>query len=276
MAVGVGLTGIFALGLRVLDYDLFFLIGMHNPNAGEGIVTRVITNAGNMVVAISGYTGAAVFLLLVASVVVLALRRHFFLPLCLLAPLVILGVSERQSTRFYIAPMTILLLCGAIVLADAIGQRRVSARLGLALVLAWGLVQWLPFAWTANRDPLSLNLPAADRSEYVVSDASGFGLAEVYQILVDEQPHEVFGLLSNCQSLRYMAMGRFDVICPRVNPDGSDVNALAALMAENRIEGHYVVLEDSPYVPDEAPGRIISTIEDASGRPRLTIYDLAP
>ncbi len=270
LGAGLGLTGIYALGLRVFGYNPFYLIGFHNANAGNSLLTRIIDNASNTIAALSTYTGAVVFILLVLAVIILIIRRQFFLPLCLLAPMLILLISERQSIRFYIAPMTILLLCGAVIFANEfLKQRRGYV---LLLIFMWGAVQWLPFA--AN--PSAPNLAPADYTEYLVSDASGSGIPEIFTYLRDRQPIQVIGLLSNCQSLRYMAINTFPVTCPRVNPNGSDVEALAALMAENRTEGTYVILEDSAYVPAEAPGQLLITITRPQNGPSLAIYDLAP
>jgi hypothetical protein len=272
LGTGVGFTGIYAVGLRVLDYDLFYLIGFHNVGVGNSILNRIIDNVSNTIAALSTYTWAGVFILLSASVIILARRRRFYLPLCLIAPMLVLLVSERQSIRFYIAPMTILLLCGAVVFADEIIKRR--GRYALLLIFVWGALQWLPF--TTTSDLSELNLSPADYTEYIKSDASGFGLAEVYAYLRDRQPVQVIGLLPNCQSLRYMALGVFTVTCPRVNPNGSDIETLAVLMTENRHKGIYVVLEDSPYVPARAPGQLLKTITRPQNGPSLTIYDLAP
>lgn len=270
LGTGLGLTGIYTLGLRVFSYNPFYLIGFHNANAGDSIMVRIINNASNTAAALSVYTGAIVFILFTLAVVILIFRRRFFLPLCLFAPILVLWVSERQSIRFYIAPMTILLICGAVVFANEILKH--YRRYALLLVFAWGAVQWLPF-FTSSSAP---NLAPADYTEYLVSDASGSGLTEIIAYLRDRQPRQVIGLLPNCQSLRYMALNVFPVTCVRVNPNGSDVEALAALMEENRAVGTYVVLEDSAYVPAKAPGQLLITITRPQNGPSLAIYDLAP
>jgi len=269
LGTGLGLTGIFALGLRILGYNPFYLIGFHNANAGNSILTRIFDNASNTLSALSAYTGIAVFILLILAAIFLIFQRRFFLPLCLFAPMLILLVSERQSIRFYIAPMTILLLCGAAVFAHEILKRR--RLILLFLIFTWAGAQWLPFVIQPSRP----NLAPADYTEYLASDASGAGLAEIFADLQERQPRQVIGLLSNCQSLRYMALNIFPVLCPRVNPNGSDIEALTVLMEENRLPGVYVVLEDSAYVPAKAPGQLLATINRPQNGPSLAIYDLS-
>jgi hypothetical protein len=126
------------------------------------------------------------------------------------------------------------------------------------------------------QNPTDLAVSAADRSEYIKSDASGFGLQEVATVLEAIGPDRVIGILSNCSSLRYITLYSVPVECPRLNPSGEDIPALEALLAGSRRTGTYVVLENGPYAPDDAPGELLTTIEHESGRPRLSIYDLSP
>lgn len=276
LAVGVGLTGLFALALRFFDYDLFFLIGFHNRDAASGLAARLLQNAIAVFQTLMVYAGLPLMLALIAAVALLMLRRRWFLPLCLFGPLLVLLASERQTARFYLVPAAILLLCGAAGLASLPGcRRRTAFRFAVLAALLWGLFQWLPFAWTAARDPENLGLAPSDYAEYISGDASGFGLDEVGAFLEARQPRLVLGLLSNCQSLRYRALSVFPVECPRINPNGSDIEALAALMLEKRGAGVYVVLEDSPYVPRSAPGKLLVTIARPGGGPALAIHNLA-
>lgn len=270
--VAVGLTGAFALGLGLLGYNPFVLIGAHNPHAAAGLLTRTLTNTVEITAVLAVYTGAAVFALLVLAVTGLLRRaRTVFFGLCCALPALVLLVSERQSTRFYLTPMSLLLLCGALALAQLTSRRGLR---GLALVLigAWGVLQWLPFTRTADYTVL----PARDYAEYVASDASGFGLNAARQALRDAGARRVIGLLANCQGLRYLALADFPVDCPRVNPNGEDIPYHRELLEQNRAAGTFAVLEAIPYVPDSAPGRQMAVISRPGGGPALTLYDLAP
>ena len=73
-------------------------------------------------------------------------------------------------------------------------------------------------------------------------------------------------------SLRELAT--FPVECPRLNPNGEDIQALNQLLAASRAANTYVVLEDLAYTPSSAPGTPISFIDVR--HPRLTVYNLAP
>jgi len=284
LIIPIALIGVTVVGLRLREYDLLtnslgYALSNRGPvEAGEVFsLSRIADNIARTFDVLAGYTGVAAAGLLLAAVIVLAIRRRLYLPLCLLAPLALVWLSRPQTSRYLLVPMTILLLCGAVALANAVRRRGRAAQVAaLGLVLLWGAAQWLPFAWTAARTPLDIPLPPGDYEEYVLSDAAGFGLAEARDYLRPLAPREVLGLLSNCQGLRYLSWQDFPVTCQRVSPNGEDIPTLAALMDQRRAAGVYVVLEDSPYVPAAAPGRLLTVIERPGGRANLAIYDLAP
>ncbi len=277
LGTALGLTGAFTLGLALLGYDYFALVGVHNPDVTGGLASRLVESAGATLALLLAYLGPVGLGVLGAALVALLLRRRFYLPLCLLAPLAVIWASQRQSTRFYHAALAILLLCGAVALAHAMRNRsRLAQSLGSGLVILYGAAHWLPFAWTAYHTPIRLPLFAGDYLEYVASDASGFGLSAVQGFLQGRQVSRVIGVLPNCQGLRYLALDSFPVACPRVNPNGEDIQALADLLAASRAQGVYAVPEDSPYVPDRAPGDLLTTVERPGGGPSLAIYDLSP
>lgn len=269
LAVGLALTGIYLGILFWRSYNPFFYL---QTGRAAPLTEIVLTNIANTTNTVVGYFGLPAAILLAAAIFVLAIRRRFFLPLCLIAPLLVLWLSPRQDSRHLVAPMTLLLLGAAVVLGDLISQRRVLRAPVVAAVTIWGAALWLPFAVTEATDPVSLPLPASDRAEYMTSEASGFGLAQVIALLDTHHPDRVIGVLANCLSLRDMAP--FPVECPRVSPNGEDVKALSDLLAASRANGTYVVLETLAYAPSGSPGALVEVID--AGRPRLSIYDLAP
>lgn len=168
--------------------------------------------------------------------------------------------------------MTLFMLCGAVLLGDLLERER-NFRLPIfAFILIWALTLWLPFAWTAARSPISLQLTESDYAEYINSAASGFGLSELIAVLTPRQPAHVIGVLANCVSLRELAS--FPVECPRVNPNGEDIQTISQLLATSREANTYAVLEALAYAPTSAPGTPIAVIDVR--QPHLTIYDLAP
>jgi hypothetical protein len=92
--------------------------------------------------------------------------------------------------------------------------------------------------------------------------------------LVDFQPEQVIGLFANCWALEYMVEDSLPVVCPSINPNGSSIDELTALMESNRNPGTYVVLEPVAYVPPTAPGTLIASIARPAPGPQLDIYDL--
>ena len=226
---------------------------------------------------LSGYASEPGALVLAASILVLLLRGKWFLPLCLLAPLLVLSVSSRQDSRHLYAPMAVLLLCGASAVEAASTRFRDTVYpFAFAVALAWGAVVWLPVARTMVFHPADLPLTSNDRDEYILSESSGFALDETLVRLQERHAERVIGILANCLSLRYLSGSTVIVDCPRLNPNGDDRAALVDLMENSRQDGVYVVLEAIPYAPSSAPGTEVATIEFLPGRPRLTIYDLSP
>lgn len=238
---------------------------------------RILENAILSLQLQSHYTGPVTAVLLVAAVGYFAVRRDFFLPLVLFLPLVAIWAQDAQNSRYFVTPITILMLMGAIALSSLLAALpRRGQPIALAIIILGLLVHWGPFYWASTHDPLAIPLADRDAAEHVHSDASGFGLAETRWALLASGATRVIGILANCQGLRYLSLGDFQVECPRVNPNGEDIPALQALMESSRAPGVFVVLEDLPYAPDHTPGVISATIRHPSGRPRLTIYALDP
>lgn len=213
-------------------------------------------------------------LLLLAGIVVLLLRRKFYLPLLLVAPLLVLSLSGRQDSRHIIAPLNIVLLCGAVAV-EYLSKRYapIVRRLALTIILVWAALVWLPFATALMTNPLAVPLTASDRSEYITAESGGFGLNETLDVLRGERAERVIGILANCLSLRYLA-GDLPVDCPRLNPNGEDIPALDSLLEAGHQPGMVAVLEDIPYAPVSSPGRLIAEIEGAPDRPLLRVYAL--
>ncbi len=274
VALGVGIAlGATYFGLVIWrGYNPFTLL--RGASSSEA-TTIFLPNAIRTIRMIIDYFGIPAALVMLAGIFVLLLRRRFFLPLSCSVLVTVLWFSARQESRFTIVPVTLLLLIVAVALGILVEQKqvgRLAPLAALAVVLIWGLVLWLPFAVTAARSPDKIALPANDYTQYVRADGSGFGLREVVAALENRHPTRVIGVLSNCWGLYEMAP--FPVECPRMNPNGEDVQALANLLAASREAGVYAVLETTLYAPSSAPGRVIATID--ANRPRLTIYDLTP
>jgi hypothetical protein len=283
LGVAFGLSAAFVVGLRVLGYDyltnsLSLAVssrGTADPNRILSL-ERILQNARFTVETLSAYTGWFLLALLGLSLVGLALRRKFYLLLCLLAPVGVIWFNQEQQLRYYIVPVALLLLCGVIALADVLKQLRTpTPQIAVALVGLGALVGWLPFAQTAFGDPAGLPLPPTDRAQYIQSDAAGFGLEQVLDALPSDV-QQVIGVLSNCQGLRYIASPRMRalILCPPLRPDGQDIEAITTLLEESRRPGIYTVLEALPYAPAQSPGQQIAVID--VGRPTLSIYSLAP
>ncbi|MBZ0281521.1 MAG: glycosyltransferase family 39 protein [Anaerolineae bacterium] len=285
LGTALGLTVLFVLILTLLGYDFLSnwvsYAATSRQEVSDSLVASVFSleRIGRNIVyvtrALIGYIGAGVILFGVEVLVTLAVRRRWYLLLCIIGPSLAMWFSVPQEIRYWGVSLVLLMLCSAIVLAEITHRQPAFQVVIVGLLLIWGAFQWLPFSLKAWQHPIDLPLPATDRDQYINSDASGFGLPEARDYLAQYPVTEVIGILSNCQSLRYMSQEYFEVICPNINPNGSEKAALTNLMNENRRNGVYVILEDSPYIPASAPGTLMTAIERPAGKANLTIYDIS-
>ena len=266
------LIGLYFVVLTVLRQNPFGFIGLYSSQTTEPILSRTLTNLGRTMNLGWAYLGVFFLILLLASLLIRWRHKWFFLT-CLFAPALVLWMNERYFSRYYTSTVLILLLSGALALAKLVEMKRM--RVFALVVLVMG-VYWLGFTMTANTVPANLPLWSSDYAEYIQSDASGFGIREAKQILIQHGASQVIGALSNCDGLYYVSLEAFTVICPRINPNGTSVGSIADLINRSRSAGTYVVLEDSPYVPASAPGQLIATILRPQNGSELRIYDLSP
>lgn len=284
LVTAVGLITAFVLVLRVFKHD-FLSNSLSYGLTQRGGQTldqffspqRLLTNARNMIELISVYLGPVVVVFLVCALLILILRRRFYLPLCLLGPMLLIWASPVQESRFLVLPVLILLLIGAIVLAELLRNWPGPLQaLALVAVVVCGLGQWLPFAHTAATNPAALSLPETDFVQYIYSDASGFGFTAIGDELRKHQPQRVIGLLPNCQGFRYLSLDSFPTECPPLRPDGKNRDELVTLLENAQYAGTYAVLDSVPFVPESSPGQQVATFARPGGGPALTLYDLAP
>lgn len=285
-AVAIGTAGVLiALFVAVLlwrQHDPFFYLLRGTGQAGSSggmialLLERIPRNLQSIYTNISGFIGLPALLLAGAALLVLLVRRQWFLPVLLLGSVAIFLLNNRPDTRHLIIPVNIGVLIVAVALALLVEKRPYALRFGVTVALAgFSLLNWLPFVQAMNTDPAALNIPWNDYHQYIASEASGTGLDEVAEFLQAQNPQQVIGVLANCWALEYMTQGDLPILCPPINPNGSDVEALAALLHDSQGPGVYAVLEDIAYVPAEAPGRIIATVERPAGGARLRIYELS-
>ncbi|MBL8147669.1 MAG: hypothetical protein JNL34_14925 [Anaerolineae bacterium] len=270
LAVSIGLSATFLGVLLLRGVNPFFYLQSPSSVARGAYLDKLLLVPDTLI----GYAGLLMSLLLLAGIVVLLLRRKFYLPLLLVAPLLVLSLSGRQDSRHIIAPLNIVLLCGAVAV-EYLSKRYapIVRRLALTIILVWAALVWLPFATALMTNPLAVPLTASDRSEYITAESGGFGLNETLDVLRGERAERVIGILANCLSLRYLA-GDLPVDCPRLNPNGEDIPALDSLLEAGHQPGMVAVLEDIPYAPVSSPGRLIAEIEGAPDRPLLRVYAL--
>jgi len=274
-----GLAGLYVLALIVVGRNPFANaanhVGLSDGGLGE-MLARIPRSAGYMLENLHGWVGNGGLVLIAAALLLLLARRRFYLLLCLIPPALVFLLSDMQGSRYYAAPMSVLLLCIAVVFGEVARLRWTLVPLLAVVLLAWAVLVWTPFAWRMSSAPHRLNLPARDYREYLASDASGVGLDAARDVLRERGAERVIGIMANCQGLRYESFGALAVECPTINPNGESIPDLVALMEANRVENAYVVLEAIGYLPTTAPGRVVATINPSSSRPRLTIYQLMP
>lgn len=273
LATEIILVGLYFVALTLFRQNPFGFIALYNAHTTEPILSRTLANLERTVNLAWAYLGVGFLFLLLVSLLIRWRHKWFFL-ICLLAPALVLWVNERYFSRYYTSVMLIFLLSGALALVKLVEVKRMRV---FALILLVMGIHWLGFMIIANTNPVNLPLWSNDYSEYIRSDASGFGIREAKQILIQHRASQVIGALANCDGLYYLSLGQpFTVICPKINPNGTSVDAIADLINRSRTAGTYVVLEDIPYVPASAPGQLIATISRPQDSPALRIYDLSP
>jgi hypothetical protein len=284
LAVALGVSLGLLLGLtvfaRLIGQDFFMLFSAHN-RSGLPLAEMLSRNMANTVEIATVYLGIVPLLGALLGVIVLLLRRQLFLPLCLIAPLLVLWLNESQFTRFFLASLQVLLLCGAIALVQLLDliptpRRRWGLAFAAALICLWGAGMWLPFALTSYSQPAALPLAPRDYDEYVRYDSGGFGLAEMLTaIRAQEGAPEVIGLLSNCIALRALAQRQPIIDCPTIKLSQQGIDDLAALVESKRGQPNvWVVWEAYPFVPPTIPGQVITEITRPAGGTRMVLYRL--
>ncbi len=284
LGAAIVLVLIYIIGLRLFKQDVFsnsvsYALTNRGGAAASTLldVGRILNNIRFSLDLLIVYLGASVVMLSLLSMLILVIRRRWYVPLCAIAPLAIIWINQIQESRFLFVGVALLLFSMALVLADLLrNQKRSIQIIGLGFLLSWGILQWLPFVRTVGSDPVHLALPATDFSQYVRSDASGFGLTNIRDVLRERQPILVIGLLANCQGLRFLALNDFPMLCPNLNPSGEDIDEMTAMIDEQRAPGVFVVLEKLSFVPSSINGEQIAVIERPDGGPTLSIYDLTP
>jgi hypothetical protein len=294
LVVSIGLIALFTglLRARGLDYVSNSLSLAISGRAALDLstlfdLTRVFGNAGFALESLAAYFGALPLALLIGSAALLPrIIAHsqdqsrnglaYYLLLCLTAPTLLLWINLPQEMRFYLVPAALLLVCGAAAMSAITGSSRVRLAIASFAIVIWGASTGLPAWLNSAADPAALARAAADRQQYVLSDATGFGFGEIEAVLAGRPVMRVIGLLPNCQGLRYFLGPVYAVECPPLRPDGQDVDAAYALLVSSQAPGLIAVLEQIPYGPANSPGRLIGSVANPDGRLRFRIYDLTP
>ena len=286
LGTALGLIAVFVVGMRLVGQDvltrsLFLALNGEVSTVKRSLidVQRILNNMQWTYALISFYLGGIVVAVLVASLVILVVRRQFFVVLCLLGPMLVIWIGIVQESRFLVLPLALLFLAGAIVLATLIRKRgQIIHLVAVSLLVVWGAVQWLPSTVTAINDPYHIPLPAVDVQQYIISNASGTGFPETMQYLEGYPVNDVIGLLMNCQGFRYLALNQkrsYQVDCPTVNLNGSSIADLTKIVNEKRKDGVFVLLQKTDYVPQDIPGKLLSVIDRPNGGSAIYVYQLS-
>jgi hypothetical protein len=245
-------------------------------NENADLVQRILGNIQETIEFSIAYLHPLLFILLLIALMGLLWRRHFYLLLVFAAPMLILWLGEPQESRYWIVPLALFGLIGAIAFAPLLERLpRMAQAIAAILILALGLLHWLPQAITSAQNPVALDLPIADQRQYIQSDATGFGFTEIAALIPRENRPIVLGLLANCQGFRYSYFVEYEVLCQQVNPDGSDIPRLLNWVEEMRSSAQYLILEESAYFPETIDAEFLALIERPVNRANLRLYRLS-
>jgi len=239
------------------------------------LLERISGNAGETLIWFTGYMHPVMVIILFIGVIVAIFRRRWYLLLVLIAPIFPMLLTEPQETRYWLIPIGLIGLLTAVGISEFLQKYdwKIQSIPVIGLVF-WGMLLWLPQAWSTANNPVSINLPHTDMRQYVYSDATGFGFEQIPDFIPDDNRPQIIGLLANCQGLRFTYWTEYEVLCRAVNPNGQDIPALIQWVEDSRGTVDYVILEVNGYMPDSIDGDIIGTIERPANLANLTIYTI--
>lgn len=267
-----------SMGQDVLSRSLFLAVQGEAGAESLSSLQRVFGNIGRTLDLIGHYLSLPILIALLLGLLVSLFRKHFFVALCLLAPMLPVWASVVQESRFLVLPLALLFLSSSVTLGWLLRRgNRLLQVVVIVCIFVWGALQWLTFSLTAANDPKHLPLAAIDEQQYLMSYASGAGYADAITFLQGYNVREVIGMMLNCQGFRYLAMNHhqpYTVICPTVNLNGSSLTDLANLLEAERANDVFVLLEQADYVPQDIPGTLLTRIPRPNGGPATLIYQL--
>lgn len=270
------LTGAYIVGLAVIGQNPLGLIATHNPDPTAGIAERIWSSTAGLIDVLAGYLTPIGLAALALGCAVLVIRRQWY-PLLILAVLTIpLLASMRQTSRYYEANVSLLLLSGALGWIMLLPRARPALA---AAALVYGAAVWWPAESALSTEPAAFPFSQADVYEYVTAESSGFGLREAAALLDEADAERVIGLLANCDSLRFGTPALPQIECPAINPSGASMDVLRVLVREAAsAPGAYVIIEEIIYIPQDAAllagGELIARISRPNGGPTLALYRL--
>lgn len=239
----------------------------------QGLVLQILARLQAIVTDAAHYVGViGVVVIGGALLVALWQRRWFFVAVIAIPGASILPVSVYY-TRYLYGHLLLAFVIVALVLGPVAVRRRAAAVGIFGALVVWAGVYWLP-TYTALLAGDVPPLTERDIREHYALDGSGYRVADVAALLVTLPPADVVGLFPNCDALRLQTKGDLAVMCPRINPDGSDRERLAVLLADELPTGSYIVRENSPYVPDTVPGEQLAVFERVGGVTWLEVWRL--
>ena len=274
LTLGVSVGGFFGVLIGgVLGYDALALVRSSTGASLAQLIGLAWLRAGDITKWFLAYNGWGVVGI---SAVGLAwgMRdarlRGWFIAVGI--PCLAVLLSGKFFTRYlYLHYALVLLLSGGIL--SVLWARHQLGKLLVVGVLGWVALSGILWITQFTDNPLYAPLPLADQQEYMMSDASGYGLADVATVVAQSDAHTVIGLLANCQSLRYLLIEQREIICPRVNPNGEDIpNHLQLIDATTQQGVTLVILENSPYVPATINGDFLSLTVRPNGLSALRLF----
>lgn len=272
--------GPLALVLHVKGYNYFGLAGHFTGGVDEGLLDRTWRNLGNVLAIDAAYLGVPVLLAALAGGLYWLARRPRPALLAVLAlgmsggGAILFGTTVNSRYALNHVPWLLLpLAVGAGLLIERIPRARWPVYAALA---AWVVLVGVPFMRDAWGDPARLALHGNDPKEYITHEAAGYGATEVGAWLsTTAEPLPAIGLVGNCQTLRLAAHPR-PVECPAVNWDGSNFDALLAMVVTRAQAGPlYVAAEALGYVdPARLPGpnAVVFTAQRPGGASEVSLY----
>ena len=205
---------VLTLALSWIGQDFLTIFRVHRGSSSLFYFANFFQNINNSLSVLHSYLGTPFLLYCLLSLFYLFAKRKIYIPLVTLAPMLAIWSVQTQQSRFWITPTTLLIIAGAMTLAELIRKRKTEISL-LAILISstWSIVA-IPFLGNSYWNPAQLSLPHPDQYQYLQEESAGLAISDVNAVLNLYQPQLVLGHHQQLPQLALLFIIRFSSPLP--------------------------------------------------------------